>query len=159
MGVPLPPMTLKTANGLSRAASYTSSPPGSAVPCSRSASARASSSGGLVLALACDYRLGVDGDYRIGLNEVAIGASYPKVAFEVVRQLRCLTVGGELDPHLPGCVAVLDLLFLPGLFARLARPALLLLQPALDLGDPCLDVVVRELGLDDLPGPVGLGRG
>ena len=41
--------------------------------------------GGLVLALACDYRLGVDGDYRIGLNEVAIGASYPKVAFEIVR--------------------------------------------------------------------------
>src|SRR5437867_5712645 len=37
------------------------------------------------LALACDYRLGVDGDYRIGLNEVAIGASYPKVAFEIVR--------------------------------------------------------------------------
>jgi len=41
--------------------------------------------GGLVLALACDYRLGLDGDYRIGLNEVAIGASYPKVAFEIVR--------------------------------------------------------------------------
>ena len=30
--------------------------------------------GGLVLVLACDYRLGLDGDYRIGLNEVAIGA-------------------------------------------------------------------------------------
>src|SRR5216110_2748771 len=41
--------------------------------------------GGLVLALACDYRLGVEGGYRIGLNEVAIGASYPKVAFEIVR--------------------------------------------------------------------------
>jgi len=41
--------------------------------------------GGLVLALACDYRLGLDGDYRIGLNEVAIGASYPRVAFEIVR--------------------------------------------------------------------------
>jgi enoyl-CoA hydratase len=41
--------------------------------------------GGLVLALACDYRLGLDGDYRIGLNEVAIGASFPKVAFEIVR--------------------------------------------------------------------------
>ena len=40
--------------------------------------------GGLVLALACDYRLALDGDYRIGLNEVAIGASYPKVAFEIV---------------------------------------------------------------------------
>ena len=41
--------------------------------------------GGLVLVLACDYRLGLDGDYRVGLNEVAIGASYPKVAFEIVR--------------------------------------------------------------------------
>jgi len=41
--------------------------------------------GGLVLALACDYRLGVEGDYRIGLNEVAIGASYPRVALEIVR--------------------------------------------------------------------------
>jgi enoyl-CoA hydratase len=41
--------------------------------------------GGLVTALACDYRLGVEGDYRIGLNEVAIGASFPRVAFEIVR--------------------------------------------------------------------------
>lgn len=41
--------------------------------------------GGLVLVLACDYRLGVEGDYTIGLNEVAIGASYPKVALELVR--------------------------------------------------------------------------
>jgi enoyl-CoA hydratase len=41
--------------------------------------------GGLVMALACDYRLGVEGDYRIGLNEVAIGASFPKAAFEIVR--------------------------------------------------------------------------
>lgn len=41
--------------------------------------------GGLVLALACDYRLGLDGDYRVGLNEIAIGAAYPKVALEIVR--------------------------------------------------------------------------
>lgn len=41
--------------------------------------------GGLVLALACDYRLAVGGEYRIGLNEVAIGSSFPKVAFEIVR--------------------------------------------------------------------------
>src|SRR5207249_10661150 len=41
--------------------------------------------GGLVLVLACDYRLGLDGDYKIGLNEVAIGASYPKVAIEITR--------------------------------------------------------------------------
>jgi enoyl-CoA hydratase len=41
--------------------------------------------GGLILVLACDYRLGLDGDYRIGLNEVEIGASFPKAAFEIVR--------------------------------------------------------------------------
>jgi Delta3-Delta2-enoyl-CoA isomerase len=41
--------------------------------------------GGLILVLACDYRLGVNGDYRIGLNEVEIGASFPKAAFEIVR--------------------------------------------------------------------------
>jgi enoyl-CoA hydratase len=41
--------------------------------------------GGLVMVLACDYRLGREGDYRIGLNEVAIGASFPRAAFEIVR--------------------------------------------------------------------------
>lgn len=41
--------------------------------------------GGLILALACDYRLGVEGDYRVGLNEVAVGASYPRAASEIVR--------------------------------------------------------------------------
>jgi enoyl-CoA hydratase len=41
--------------------------------------------GGLILVLACDARLGLDGDYRVGLNEVVIGASFPKVAFEIVR--------------------------------------------------------------------------
>jgi enoyl-CoA hydratase/carnithine racemase len=40
--------------------------------------------GGLILVLACDYRLGVEGDYRVGLNEVAIGASFPLVAHEIV---------------------------------------------------------------------------
>lgn len=41
--------------------------------------------GGLVLVLACDYRLGVDSDFRVGLNEVAVGASFPRTAFEIVR--------------------------------------------------------------------------
>lgn len=41
--------------------------------------------GGLVIALACDYRLGVEGEWQLGLNEVAIGASYPKVAIEIVK--------------------------------------------------------------------------
>jgi enoyl-CoA hydratase/carnithine racemase len=60
--------------------------------------------GGLILVLACDYRLGVDGDYRIGLNEVAIGASFPKAAFEIVRlrlshqQASELLLGAALYP-------------------------------------------------------------
>ena len=41
--------------------------------------------GGLVLVLTCDYRLGVEGDYRVGFNEVAVGASFPRTAFEIVR--------------------------------------------------------------------------
>ncbi len=41
--------------------------------------------GGLIMVLACDCRLGIGGDYHIGLNEVAIGASFPKMAFEIVR--------------------------------------------------------------------------
>jgi enoyl-CoA hydratase len=41
--------------------------------------------GGLVLALACDHRFAATGDYRVGLNETAIGAAFPPVAFEIVR--------------------------------------------------------------------------
>ena len=41
--------------------------------------------GGLVTVLACDWRLAVEGDYRVGLNEVTIGAAFPRVAFEIVR--------------------------------------------------------------------------
>lgn len=41
--------------------------------------------GGFVLALTCDYRLAVDGDYRIGLNEVAVGAGFPRTAVEILR--------------------------------------------------------------------------
>src|SRR5205085_3221966 len=41
--------------------------------------------GGLVLALACDRRVMAEGDYRIGLNEVAIGAAFPGAAMEIVR--------------------------------------------------------------------------
>ncbi len=41
--------------------------------------------GGMVLVLACDYRLGLDGDYKVGLNELAVGAAFPRVALEIVR--------------------------------------------------------------------------
>jgi len=60
--------------------------------------------GGAVLALACDYRLGCDGDWKVGTNEVAIGASYPKAAIEIVKlrvthaQAAELTLGAEIYP-------------------------------------------------------------
>lgn len=41
--------------------------------------------GGIILVLACDYRLGLEGDWKVGLNEVAIGAAYPRVALEIVK--------------------------------------------------------------------------
>jgi enoyl-CoA hydratase len=52
--------------------------------------------GGLVLALACDHRVAVEGDYRIGLNETAIGAAFPPVAMEIVRLRLTHAAGVEL---------------------------------------------------------------
>jgi enoyl-CoA hydratase len=60
--------------------------------------------GGCVLALACDYRLGREGDWKLGTNEVAIGASYPKAAIEIMKlrlthaQAAELTLGAALYP-------------------------------------------------------------
>lgn len=41
--------------------------------------------GGLVLTLACDYRIGAEGDYKIGLAEVRVGVPFPVAAITVVR--------------------------------------------------------------------------
>jgi enoyl-CoA hydratase len=40
---------------------------------------------GALLALSCDYRIGMLGDYKIGLNEVAIGLPLPYFAVELAR--------------------------------------------------------------------------
>jgi enoyl-CoA hydratase len=52
--------------------------------------------GGLVIALACDVRIGVDEAATIGLNEVAIGASFPTAAIEIVRSRLSSAVAAEL---------------------------------------------------------------
>jgi enoyl-CoA hydratase len=60
--------------------------------------------GGLVMLLACDCRLGVAGDYRFGVNEVAIGAAFPRLPFEIIRlrlthaQASELLLGAALYP-------------------------------------------------------------
>lgn len=41
--------------------------------------------GGLVLALCCDFRIGVEGDFRFALNEVAIGVPMPAAFCELIR--------------------------------------------------------------------------
>jgi enoyl-CoA hydratase len=52
--------------------------------------------GGLVIALACDVRIGVEVPATIGLNEVAIGASFPTAAIEIVRVRLSAAVAAEL---------------------------------------------------------------
>jgi enoyl-CoA hydratase len=42
--------------------------------------------GGLVLALACDWRIGADWPFLVGLTEVVVGIPYPVAAIEIVRQ-------------------------------------------------------------------------
>jgi enoyl-CoA hydratase/carnithine racemase len=42
--------------------------------------------GGCLLALCCDYRIGVAGDYKMGINEMAIGLDLPPLGLAVVRR-------------------------------------------------------------------------
>lgn len=41
---------------------------------------------GAILCLSADARIGADGDYKIGLNEVAIGVSLPELGVELARE-------------------------------------------------------------------------
>jgi enoyl-CoA hydratase len=79
--------------------------------------------GGLVLVLACDYRLGIEGEYRVGLNEVAVGASFPRAAFEIVRlrlphaRVSELILGAALYPSSQALrLGIVDELFPAGKF-------------------------------------------
>ena len=52
--------------------------------------------GGLVLVLSCDVRIGRRTADRIGFTEVVVGASFPRVAFEIVRLRLTNLALGEL---------------------------------------------------------------
>lgn len=41
--------------------------------------------GGSVILLACDHNIGLEGDYKLGLNEVAIGIALPSFVVELAR--------------------------------------------------------------------------
>lgn len=82
--------------------------------------------GGCVLAMQADVRLAAAGDYRIGLNEVAIGLGLPAVVLET---LRC-----QVSPRSLGPVALEGRLLSPeeartfGLVEAVLPPAVLLEQ-------------------------------
>src|SRR5690242_10789011 len=96
--------------------------------------------GGCVLAMQADVRLAAAGDYRIGLNEVAIGLGLPAVVLET---LRCQVSPGSLGP-----VALEGRLLSPeeaqafGLVEAVVPPAVLLEQAR-----------GRAAGLAALPAP------
>lgn len=70
---------------------------------------------GALLLCAGDYRIGVSGDFKIGLNETAIGLSLPTFGLELARDrldgryLNMATLGAELyPPDMAAAVGYLD---------------------------------------------------
>ena len=96
--------------------------------------------GGCVLAMQADVRLAAAGDYRIGLNEVAIGLGLPAVVLETLR--------AQVSPASVGPVALEGRLLAPeearafGLVEAVVPPAVLLEQAR-----------GRAAGLAALPAP------
>ncbi len=73
--------------------------------------------GGCVLALACDYRVGVEGEFKIGMNELSHGLPLPAVANEIPRgaltpqTFRTVVMSGVLmEPETAQQVGILDML-------------------------------------------------
>jgi enoyl-CoA hydratase len=70
---------------------------------------------GAFLLLSADERIGVAGEHRIGLNEVAIGLTVPWFGIEIARHRltrpafdRCLVTGGLLGPEEAKAAGFLD---------------------------------------------------
>ena len=71
--------------------------------------------GGCVLAMACDRRIGTRGDFKVGMNEIAIGLTLPAVVTEILRDklasehARRVILGGALyAPEKAERVGLLD---------------------------------------------------
>ncbi len=71
--------------------------------------------GGCVLAMAADHRVGVEGRYKIGMNEIAIGLTLPAIVMEIMRgkltaaAARNVVLGADLvDPEAAVRVGLLD---------------------------------------------------
>lgn len=80
---------------------------------------------GAFLLLACDFRIGVAGPHRIGLNEVAIGIVPPRFAMELARSRlhpawlsRTVTLGEMYEPDAAVEAGFLDLVVAPEALER-----------------------------------------
>jgi enoyl-CoA hydratase len=83
---------------------------------------------GAFLLLAADLRIGVDGPFRIGLNEVQIGLTVPWFVIELARQRltpahcsRALTLATIYDPHEAVAAGFLDRVVAPAELHAVAR--------------------------------------
>lgn len=87
--------------------------------------------GGCVLAMACDRRVGSDGPFKIGMNEMAIGLTLPSVVTEILR--------GKLSPEHAHTVILGGALYAPadarqvGLLDEVAEDADHAIARAIDL--------------------------
>ena len=52
--------------------------------------------GGVILLLACDYRIGAEGDYKIGLAEARVGVPFPVAAMAIVQSELSNSVGRKM---------------------------------------------------------------
>ncbi|HEU4657586.1 MAG TPA: crotonase/enoyl-CoA hydratase family protein [Capillimicrobium sp.] len=90
---------------------------------------------GALLLLCADVRLGADGPFRVGLNEVAIGLTLPWFAIALARHRlarpafdRCTVTGPLLEPAEAAPAGFLDRLVEPERLADAAREAALELR-------------------------------
>ncbi|MGN6188612.1 MAG: crotonase/enoyl-CoA hydratase family protein [Conexibacter sp.] len=82
------------------------------------------------LLLACDVRIGARGDFKLGLNEVAIGLTVPWFGIALAQHRlarpyadRCLVTGALLDPDEAQAAGFLDRVVAPELLHDEARAA------------------------------------
>lgn len=73
-----------------------------------------------VMALFCDHRIMTEGDYKIGLNEVAVGLCPGRIAYQSIRRLvgarhadRLITRGEFVDPVEAARIGLVDRLAAP----------------------------------------------
>jgi enoyl-CoA hydratase len=85
---------------------------------------------GSFLVLSADYRIGVNGAFRITANEVAIGLTMPRAAIEICRQRlapaqfnRAVMLAEVFSPHEAVIAGFLDVLVEPAGLARASADA------------------------------------